>query len=116
MILREKSRVTIKLLVMFALVWSFLMPTAELVVTPVSKTIPAVSASTTIHSPLSSPAHMLTKLRIFLPAIVITLFVGCIVCYENRIRNRLDRFAPPIPLLRKQLLLRPLKFTSHYVI
>jgi hypothetical protein len=52
----------------------------------------------------------------FMPALVVTLFVGCIVSRENRIRNRLDRFAPPIPLLRKQLLLRPLKFTSHYVI
>lgn len=107
---------TIRLLtVAFALLWSFLMPTAEKVVTPVSQSIPAVSAPASIHSPLGAPANFLQKLRVLLSLIVVFMSFCTLLCDIAIVRTRLERFAPPIPLLRKQLFLRPLKFTSIYV-
>ncbi|MFB9751514.1 hypothetical protein ACFFNY_08025 [Paenibacillus hodogayensis] len=102
------------LIIAFALLWSFLMPTAERVVTPISKSIPAVSAPASIHSPLGAPVHFAQKLRLLLPLIILFVFVCSILC-DIRVRTRVERFAPPVPLLRKQLFLRPLKFTSMYV-
>ncbi|TNJ67054.1 hypothetical protein FE784_07610 [Paenibacillus hemerocallicola] len=101
--------------VAFALLWSFLMPTAERVVTPISQSIPAVSAPASIHSPLGAPAHFLQKLRVLLPLVAIFLPLCSVLLCDIRIRTRLERFAPPVPLLRKQLFLRPLKFTSKFV-
>ncbi|TMV45943.1 hypothetical protein FE783_27780 [Paenibacillus mesophilus] len=115
MIVRPTVRTIGLLSVAFALLWSFLMPTADTVVTPISQSIPAVSAPASIHSPLGAPAHFLQKLRVFLPLITIFLPLCTIVLRDICIRARLERFAPPVPLLRKQLLLRPLKFTSMYV-
>lgn len=115
MILGDFARKTVLLVSTFFLLWSFLMPTAERVVTPVSHSIPAVSAPASLHSPLGVPAHPLQKLRALLPFITVFLTLSSVVLRDIRIRVRIARFAPPIPLLRKQLLLRPLKFTSLYV-
>ncbi|MEF3307035.1 hypothetical protein [Paenibacillus sp. GYB003] len=114
MILRPVVRLIGLLSVAFALLWSFLIPTAERVVTPVSQSIPAVSAPSSIHSPLGAPAQIVQKLRVLLPLVVIFCPFGVMPGSEP-VRARLKRFAPPISLLRKQLLLRPLKFTSIYV-
>lgn len=115
MILRPLIRTFGLLIFAFALLWSFLMPTAERVVTPVSKSIPAVSAPASIHSPLGAPANFLQKLRIMLPLVALFYVSLSMITSCPVICSRLERFAPPIPLLRKQLLLRPLKFTSIYV-
>lgn len=114
MIIRPTIRNIGLLTVAFALLWSFLMPTAERVVTPVSQSIPAVSAPASIHSTLGAPAHPLQKLRVLLPLIAVFFTMSRMLC-RVVVRARLDRFAPPVSLLRKQLLLRPLKFTSLYV-
>lgn len=99
----------------FALLWSFLMPTAERVVTPVSQTIPAVSAPASVHAPLGAPAHGLQKLRMLIPLIAVFLPLCSILLSDVVTRTRLERFAPPVPLLRKRLFLRPLKHTSKFV-
>jgi hypothetical protein len=102
----------LKLIVAFALVWSFLMPTIETVVTPVSSTIPAVSSGMHGCSTVNASGPNLEKPEeagTCLISSVLLLPLGHVV---STLRLRL---AFAIPLLMKSLLLRPIKFTSNYV-
>lgn len=111
MIASRALHVHFKLIVAFALLWSFLMPTIETVVTPVSSTIPAVSsaagcsAASTVGQNIEKPEE-----AVLCPVFSLLLFsLGHVVSTLQL------RIAHAIPLLMKSMLLRPIKFTSTYV-
>ncbi|TMV45954.1 hypothetical protein FE783_27840 [Paenibacillus mesophilus] len=101
-----------KLIVAFALVWSFLMPTIETVVTPVSSTIPAVSSGMHGCTAASISGQNLEK-----PEEAVTCSTSSVLLLPlGQVASMLrHRLAFAIPLLMKSLLLRPIKFTSKYV-
>lgn len=104
--------VQLKLIVAFALIWSFLMPTIDKVVTPVSSSLPAVSSG--IHGCMAANAsgHSLEKPED--DAVCLLRSVVFFPLSEVASTPRL-RFSYDISLLMKSLLLRPIKFTSNYV-
>ncbi|PYI53783.1 hypothetical protein [Paenibacillus flagellatus] len=105
-------RIHLKAIVAFALLWSFLMPTIESVVTPVSSAIPAVSAGGAGCSSASAAVQNFEKPEEALPFAVFSQMafpVGFVIS------AMLLRQARAIPLLMRRLLLRPIKFTSVYV-
>lgn len=109
----DRMHLYVKLMVAFALLWSFLMPTIEKVVTPVSSAIPAVSSGMPGCTTASVSGQNFEKPEeTVVCAIVSFLFlqIGGLVVSLLRLRHS---FA--IPLLMKSLLLRPIKFTSNYV-
>jgi hypothetical protein len=59
-------------------------------------------------------AQVIQKQRIVLLLVAVLFPLVQTLC-RSQIRIRLGRFASSISLLRKQLFLRPLKFTSLYV-
>lgn len=101
-----------KFVVAFALLWSFLMPTIDTVITPVSSAIPAVSSGTSGCSAASTINQSFEKPEEALPCTVFSLLVFPLFHVISTIRLRHTR---AIPLLMKSLLLRPIKFTSNYV-
>jgi len=112
MIASRALHIHCKLIIAFALLWSFLMPTIETVVTPVSSAIPAVSSgapgnaiATTVGQSFEKPEDVVLCVVFSLP-----LFPQGTVVSTLRLR-----IARAIPLLMKIMLLRPLKFTSKYV-
>ncbi|PYI53788.1 hypothetical protein [Paenibacillus flagellatus] len=115
MTLSRNVRTIVLLAFALSLLWTFLVPTAERVVTPVSKTIPAVSAKASFHSPSGAPAHPVQKLRLLLALVAVFMPFPIAIVRADRVRIRLQRFAPPVALLRKQLLLRSLRFGSRYL-
>ncbi|TNJ67044.1 hypothetical protein FE784_07560 [Paenibacillus hemerocallicola] len=103
----------VKLIVAFALVWSFLMPTIETVVTPVSSAIPAVSSGMHGCSAVNASGQNLEK-----PEESVTCPTHSVLFFPlGHVVSTLQlRLAFAIPLLMKSLLLRPIKFTSNYVV
>ena len=106
-------KIHLRLIVTFALLWSFLMPTIETVVTPVSSAIPAVSSVKQGYSAINASGFNSDKPE---EAVKLTALLALFLLLDlvpSPLRIRLD-FA--IPLLMKSLLLRPIKFTSNYVV
>lgn len=97
-------------LVIFALVWAFLMPTIEKVVTPVSSSMPAVSSGVSGTVSVSIPGKDPDK-----PHKLVVCIIPLIVGRYVRQVTSIPRFRTSIPLIIKNLLLRPMKFTSNYV-
>ena len=102
----------LKLVVAFALLWSFLMPTIDTVVTPVSSAIPAVSAANgccatgVVGKSLDKPEEKTPY-----PVVYILVFPLLLIVSSFRLR-----YFQAVPLLLRSLLLRPIKFTSNYVV
>ncbi|MEF3307025.1 hypothetical protein [Paenibacillus sp. GYB003] len=112
MIASAAIRNYLKLIVAFALLWSFLMPTIETVVTPVSSSIPAVSSGTSGCLIAGVLNQSFEKPDEALPIAALSVTVFSLVRQVSSFRLRITR---AIPLLMKSMLLRPIKFTSNYV-
>lgn len=112
MTLDRSVRILIKLVSAFTLIWSFLMPTIETVVTPVSSTIPAVSSGTPGCTSAAIPGPNYDKPESDIPYASFSILL---LALGLAAPVRIPRFAFAIPLLMKSLLLRPIKFTSNYV-
>jgi hypothetical protein len=103
----------IKIIVAFALLWSFLMPTIDSVITPVSSSIPAVSSSAPGSAAAGLPGQNLDKPET--TVLVVLLAFLYVHCTGQLVVAFWLRQLSAIPLLLKSLLLRPLKFVSDYV-
>ncbi|RKN85165.1 hypothetical protein [Paenibacillus ginsengarvi] len=112
MIAYRTFRKHMKFIVAFTLLWAFLMPTIETVVTPVSRSIPAVSSGATgnVVSATVSPSLEKPDEAVLCESFSILFFTLLPVLSAYRLRR-----TRAIPLLIKSLLLRPIKFTSKYI-
>ncbi|GAA3408778.1 hypothetical protein ACFFNY_07995 [Paenibacillus hodogayensis] len=112
MIASRALHIHLKLIVTFALLWSFLMPTIETVVTPVSSSIPAVSSAAAGCCIASTVGQSIEKPE---EAVAFTVFALLLFPLRRIVTALRLRTTRAIPLLMKSLLLRPIKFTSNYV-
>lgn len=103
----------LKLVVAFALLWSFLMPTIDTVVTPVSSAIPAVSAGTNGCCAAGVVGKSLDKPEEKTLCTVVSILVFPLLPVISSFRLR---YSQAVPILLRSLLLRPIKFTSNYVV
>mgnify|MGYP001160585507 CR=1 FL=1 len=103
----------LKLIVAFALLWSFLMPTIDSVVTPVSSAIPAVSAGTNGCCAAGVVGKSPDKPEEKTPYMAVYILVFPLLLIVSSFRLR---YFQAVPLLLRSLLLRPIKFTSNYVV
>lgn len=113
MTLDRGARIFVKLISAFTLIWSFLMPTIETVVTPVSSAIPAVSSGAAGCTGAAVLGQNYDKPES--DDVPYATFSVTLLALGVALSVRMPRFSFVIPLLMKSLLLRPIKFTSNYV-
>ncbi|MDF2657638.1 MAG: hypothetical protein K0Q94_429 [Paenibacillus sp.] len=112
MTLDRGARIFVKLISAFLLIWSFLMPTIETVVTPVSSAIPAVSSGAPGCTGAAVLGQNYDKPESDVPY---AAFSVTLLALGLALSVRMPHFSFVIPLLMKSLLLRPIKFTSNYL-